>query len=343
MRDAAWLGAPSVQNRSLIPSGMPHRSGASPAASRASAARGLRARALGRDGAEGVQRRAPPRSRRGRPRSARRAVNVARAQAVARRGEGQRATARPSTRRPSARRRSPARVAARWRGSRSRWSPSVTASARSGSAIGVTEVIGSTPVDVDLAQLLHEAEDAAELGRDAVEVAPRRPRCARDAPRGARCPCRSTWRGGSFGTVGAVYRRAPALRKARGPAAVVVPQQDHDHPAQHDAVQQCHRKCVPSGNGRADRLRRSCETPARPRGSPRRSRGRARSRARGRAARPRRRRSGSAPARSRPSRSSARTQRLDHRAGRRRRRARTARPPRAPAHQGSAKNRTVAR
>ena len=48
--------------------------------------------------------------------------------------------------------------------------PSVTTSSRQVSAIGVTEVIGSTPVDVDLVQLLHEAEDAGELRRQRLEV-----------------------------------------------------------------------------------------------------------------------------------------------------------------------------
>ncbi|OIQ74213.1 hypothetical protein GALL_441380 [mine drainage metagenome] len=39
MREAAWLGTPLVQNKSLIPNGIPHIAGASPAAIRASAAR----------------------------------------------------------------------------------------------------------------------------------------------------------------------------------------------------------------------------------------------------------------------------------------------------------------
>ncbi len=37
MREAAWAGASSTQKRSLIPSGMPQRSGASPCFSRAAA------------------------------------------------------------------------------------------------------------------------------------------------------------------------------------------------------------------------------------------------------------------------------------------------------------------
>ena len=39
MREAACDGTPLVQNKSLMPKGMPHKSGATPLASRASAAR----------------------------------------------------------------------------------------------------------------------------------------------------------------------------------------------------------------------------------------------------------------------------------------------------------------
>ena len=41
--------------------------------------------------------------------------------------------------------------------------PSVTLSSRIFIAIGVTDVIGSTPVDIDLAELLDEGQDGVEL------------------------------------------------------------------------------------------------------------------------------------------------------------------------------------
>ena len=113
MRLPAVVSTPSVQNRSLIASGMPSSGRASPRGEPRVGLRRHRQRALGRLGDEGVQRARPPRSRRHAPRQ------LARREAFAR---------RPS--RASARVRSVARsldhlghdekvvlaLAARWRG-----------------------------------------------------------------------------------------------------------------------------------------------------------------------------------------------------------------------------------
>ena len=48
--------------------------------------------------------------------------------------------------------------------------PSVTTSARFFISIGVTEVIGSTPVDVDLGQLLDEGQDGVELALKVLDL-----------------------------------------------------------------------------------------------------------------------------------------------------------------------------
>ncbi len=48
--------------------------------------------------------------------------------------------------------------------------PSVTTSSRFFIAIGVTEVIGSTPVDVDLLQLLDEGQDGVELALQMLDL-----------------------------------------------------------------------------------------------------------------------------------------------------------------------------
>ena len=48
--------------------------------------------------------------------------------------------------------------------------PSVTSSARIFIAIGVTEVIGSTPLDVHLGQLLDEGQDGVELAPQMLDL-----------------------------------------------------------------------------------------------------------------------------------------------------------------------------
>ena len=49
--------------------------------------------------------------------------------------------------------------------------PSVTTSSRFFIAIGVTEVIGSTPIDIDLGQLLDEGEDRVQLAAQMLHLA----------------------------------------------------------------------------------------------------------------------------------------------------------------------------
>ena len=170
MREAACAGAPSTQNRSLIPSGMPQRSGASPASSRASAARRLVARELRGRAPRTRSAPRPPRPPRGRPRSARprrsrpRAA-ASRASAIVRRGE-----LAPSTRRPSARRRTRPRASGALASTRSGSPPSVTTSCAPRQPHRRHRGHRLDPVDIDLAQLLHEAEDRRQLGRQRPEI-----------------------------------------------------------------------------------------------------------------------------------------------------------------------------
>ena len=64
--------------------------------------------------------------------------------------------------------------------------PSVTTSGRFFITIGVTEVIGSTPVDIDLGKLLDERQDGVDLAPQMLDlvVGNRNPRQMRDAADG---------------------------------------------------------------------------------------------------------------------------------------------------------------
>ena len=114
-------------------------------------------------------------------------------QPVADLGDGQGRSGRPSIRPPSARRSSGPRAAGALARMSSAQPPSVTRSSRFFIRMGVTEVIGSTPVDVDLVQLLDEAEDGVELAPQRLQPPRRRRGCAPDAPPASRCSRRRTF------------------------------------------------------------------------------------------------------------------------------------------------------
>ena len=167
MREAAWAGASSTQKRSLIPSGMPQRSGASPCLQPRRRQARLVSRPLGRQRREGVERARGLRRREACLGQLDRA-DLARAQRAARLGDGQAASPAHSTTFGTVKK--PARASGAFASTLSGMPPSLTTSSRQVELHRRHRGHRLDAVHVDLAQLLHEAEDAGQLRRQRPEI-----------------------------------------------------------------------------------------------------------------------------------------------------------------------------
>ncbi len=95
--------------------------------------------------------------------------------------------------------------------------PSVTTSSRFFIAIGVTEVIGSTPVDIDLGELLDPGQNGVELALGDARLRPQRPQSAPNARYGGRSSASTDMKTSNCGSIGrpTAYSRAPVSGRNR--------------------------------------------------------------------------------------------------------------------------------